>query len=56
MQKLDSVLVYFTGLQDPEDNKIGFRPFIAAANSRVVNTPLMRYTSGYAMTNEMEVD
>ena len=26
MQKLDSVLVYFTGLQDREDNKIGFRP------------------------------
>ena len=26
MQKLDSVLVYFTGLQDGEDNKIGFRP------------------------------
>jgi hypothetical protein len=27
MQKLDSVLVYFTGLQDREDNKIGFHPF-----------------------------
>ena len=26
MQKLDSVLVYFTGLQDQEDNKIGFHP------------------------------
>ena len=26
MQKLDSVLVYFTGLQDREDNKIGFHP------------------------------
>jgi hypothetical protein len=27
MQKLDSVLVYFTGLQDREENKIGFHPF-----------------------------
>ena len=27
MQKLDSVLVYFTGLQDREDIKIGFHPF-----------------------------
>jgi hypothetical protein len=27
MQKLDSVLVYFTGLEDREDNKIGFHPF-----------------------------
>ncbi len=27
MQKLDSVLVYFTGLQDREDNTIGFHPF-----------------------------
>jgi hypothetical protein len=27
MQKLDSVLVYFTGLQDREDTKIGFHPF-----------------------------
>jgi hypothetical protein len=27
MQKLDSVLVYFTGLQDRDDNKIGFHPF-----------------------------
>jgi hypothetical protein len=27
MQKLDSVLVYFTGLKDREDNKIGFHPF-----------------------------
>jgi hypothetical protein len=27
MQKLDSALVYFTGLQDREDNKIGFHPF-----------------------------
>ena len=27
MQKLDSVLVYFTGLQDREDTQIGFRPF-----------------------------
>jgi hypothetical protein len=27
-QKLDSVLMYFTGLQDREDNKIGFRPSI----------------------------
>ena len=26
LQKLDSVLVYFTGLQDREDNKIGFHP------------------------------
>ena len=26
MQKLDSVLVYFTGLEDLEDNKIGFHP------------------------------
>ena len=26
MQKLDSVLVYFTGLQDRQDKKIGFRP------------------------------
>ena len=26
MQKLDSVLVYFTGLQDREDIKIGFHP------------------------------
>lgn len=26
MQKLDSVLVYFSGLQDREDNPIGFRP------------------------------
>ena len=26
MQKLDSVRVYFTGLQDREDNKIGFHP------------------------------
>lgn len=26
MQKLDSVLVYFTGLQDRQDTKIGFRP------------------------------
>lgn len=26
MQKLDSVLVYFTGLQDREDYKIGFHP------------------------------
>jgi hypothetical protein len=26
MQKLDSVLVYFTGLEDREDKKIGFRP------------------------------
>ena len=26
MQKLDSVLVYFTGLQDQEENKIGFHP------------------------------
>ncbi|MDZ4732607.1 MAG: hypothetical protein SGJ16_03340 [Nitrospirota bacterium] len=28
MQKLDSVLVYFTGLQDRQDKKIGFRPSI----------------------------
>lgn len=27
MQKLDSVLMYFTGLQDRDDNKIGFQPF-----------------------------
>ena len=27
MQKLDSVLMYFTGLQDRDDNKIGFHPF-----------------------------
>ncbi|MGH7180427.1 MAG: hypothetical protein ACREJN_00440 [Nitrospiraceae bacterium] len=27
MQKLDSVLMYFTGLQDQEDTPIGFRPF-----------------------------
>ena len=27
MQKLDSALVYFTGLQDREDIKIGFHPF-----------------------------
>jgi hypothetical protein len=27
MQKLDSVLVYFTGLQEQEGNKIGFHPF-----------------------------
>jgi hypothetical protein len=27
MQKLYSVLVYFTGLEDREDNKIGFHPF-----------------------------
>ena len=27
MQKLDSVLMYFTGLQDGDDNKIGFQPF-----------------------------
>jgi len=27
MQKLDSVLVYFTGLEDRDDNKIGFHPF-----------------------------
>ena len=26
MQKLDSVLVYFTGLEDRDDKKIGFRP------------------------------
>jgi hypothetical protein len=26
MQKLDSVLVYFTGLQDQENNQIGFHP------------------------------
>ena len=31
MQKLDSVLVYFTGLQDREDNKIGFHPFTQQA-------------------------
>jgi hypothetical protein len=28
MQKLDSVLVYFTGLEDRDDKKIGFRPSI----------------------------
>lgn len=27
MQKIDSVLAYFTGMQDREDNKIGFHPF-----------------------------
>jgi hypothetical protein len=27
MQKLDSVLVYFTGMQNSEDNTIGFHPF-----------------------------
>jgi len=27
MQELNSVLVYFTGLQDREDNRIGFHPF-----------------------------
>jgi hypothetical protein len=26
IQKLDSVLAYFTGLQDRQDKKIGFRP------------------------------
>ena len=26
MQKLDSVLVYFTGLQERQDKKIGFQP------------------------------
>jgi hypothetical protein len=26
LQKLDSALVYFTGLQDREGNRIGFRP------------------------------
>ena len=26
MQKLDSILVYFTGLEDRDDKKIGFRP------------------------------
>ena len=26
MQKLDSVLAYFTGLEDQDDKKIGFRP------------------------------
>jgi hypothetical protein len=27
MQKFDSVLMYFTGMQDREANKIGFHPF-----------------------------